>query len=148
MKKGMSLFLAIIMMVLGVQTSFAGAREGFSSLVLPGTGQVMNGQGDDMKTKIFGIVEVGAITATAILGAAVGGPVIWAGLGPLIGNHVVAAADATFTPAPNQQQNFQQPLLYQQQPFQASTFQQSNQFPENNNTQNYGRSTYVPTRSY
>jgi hypothetical protein len=149
MKKSLAISIVFMMMFVGVQSSFAGGREGFSSLILPGTGQVMNGQGSDMKTKIFGAVEVGAIATTAILGAAVGGPIIWAGLGPLIGNHVIAAADAAFTPSPSaqQQQNFQQPYLYNQQPFQTNTFQQSNQFPENNG-QNYGRSSYVPTRSY
>ena len=42
----------------------------------------------------MGALEVGLITTVAILGGVVGGPVIWAGLGPLIGNHLWSSADA------------------------------------------------------
>lgn len=71
-----------------------GAKEAGASLLLPPTGQAMNNDLGSTKTKIMAGVEVAAITTVAILGGVVGGGVIWAGLGPLIANHVWSAVDA------------------------------------------------------
>lgn len=76
------------------QALAVGAKEFTSSLLLPTTGQAMNGQVGSTKTKIMAGIEVAAITTTAILGGVVGGPIIWAGLGPLLANHAWSAADA------------------------------------------------------
>ena len=74
--------------------SAEGGREATASLFLPTTGQAMNGQLGDTKTKVMAGVEVAAVTTIAILGGVVGGGVIWAGLGPLIANHVWSSTDA------------------------------------------------------
>ncbi len=71
-----------------------GGKEAAASFFLPTTGQAMNGQISNTKTKIMAGVEFAAITTVAILGGVVGGPVIWAGVGPLIANHLWSAADA------------------------------------------------------
>ena len=86
-----------VVMLLAVQMPSAyaiGAREAGASLLLPTTGQAMNGEIGSTKTKIMAAVEIGLITTVAILGGVVGGGVIWAGLGPLIANHAWSAADA------------------------------------------------------
>jgi len=137
MRKSISILSVLMFVFTLAMPAQAGVREGFSSLVLPGTGQVMNGQASDGKTKVIAVVEVAALTTTAILGGFVGGPVIWAGLGPLIANHVYAAADATFTPAPYGAQG---------------QYQQTGQFPEYGSSsyqsQNYSQNaTYIPTSS-
>lgn len=77
-----------------------GLGEATSSLFLPTTGQAMNGQMGSAKTKIMAGLEAGLITTTAILGGVVGGPVIWAGVGPLIANHVWSAFDAYANASP------------------------------------------------
>ena len=71
-----------------------GGREAAGSLFLPTTGQSMNGQLGDTKTKLMAGVEVAAVATVAILGVAVGGGVVWAGLGPLMANHVWSSVDA------------------------------------------------------
>ena len=71
-----------------------GAKEAGASLLLPTTGQAMNGQIGATKTKIMAGVEVALITTVAILGGAVGGGVVWAALGPLMANHAWSAIDA------------------------------------------------------
>ena len=71
-----------------------GAREAGASLLLPATGQSMNGEVGTAKSKIMIGVEVASITTIAILGTVVGGGVVWAGLGPLIANHLWSATDA------------------------------------------------------
>ena len=113
MKKIISIILGSSLLFFGVQSARAGVREGFSSLVLPGTGQVMNGQASDFKTKVFGAVEIASIATTAILGGFVGGPVIWAGLGPLIANHLWSSADAHHNAQGKQQGFYGQPQPYQ-----------------------------------
>lgn len=96
MKKTLSLSVALLMLfTYGSPLSYAvGAKEASASLLLPTTGQSMNGEIGNTKTKVMAGLEVGLITTVAILGGVVGGPVIWAGLGPLIGNHLWSAADA------------------------------------------------------
>ena len=71
-----------------------GIKEGASSLLLPTTGQAMNDQLGNTKTKFMAGVEVAAVTTVAVLGTAVGGPVVWVGLGPLLANHLWSATDA------------------------------------------------------
>lgn len=92
--------LAVAMLVTMVfaasaPSAFAvGAKEAGASFLLPTSGQAMNGQLGTTKSKMMAGVEVAGITTLAILGGTVGGPVIWAALGPLIANHVWSAADA------------------------------------------------------
>jgi hypothetical protein len=71
-----------------------GFREASASLLLPTTGQAMNGQLSDRKTKIMAGVEVAAITTVTIIGFAAGGPAVWFGAAPLLANHVWSASDA------------------------------------------------------
>ncbi|MCB9799885.1 MAG: hypothetical protein H6757_03920 [Candidatus Omnitrophica bacterium] len=95
-KKFFASTLAALMILAGTSTtaSAIGMKEASSSLLLPTTGQAMNGQIGNTKTKVMAGVEVAMITTTAILGGVVGGPVIWAALGPLIANHTWSAVDA------------------------------------------------------
>jgi len=96
MKKMLLLFTAFVFTLSFVQAPAmaAGTKQAASSLLLPTTGQAMNGELRETKTKVMAGVEVAAITTVAILGGVVGGPVIWAGLGPLIANHAWSAVDA------------------------------------------------------
>lgn len=94
--KTVCLIIAVLMLfTLQTPLAFAvGAKEAGASLLLPTTGQAMNGELGNTKTKIMAGLEVGLITGTAILGGVVGGPVVWATLGPLIANHIWSATDA------------------------------------------------------
>lgn len=96
MKKTLSCFLILsVIMAFLVPSAFAsGAKEFGASLLLPTTGQAMNDQLGNTKTKIMGGIEVAAVTTTIVLGMVVGGPIVWAGVGPLIANHLWSAADA------------------------------------------------------
>ena len=95
-KKLMSLVLILLaVFTLSCPYAFAtGIKEGAASLLLPTTGQAMNDQLGSTKTKVMGGIEVAAVTTVTILGVAVGGPVVWVGLGPLLANHVWSATDA------------------------------------------------------
>ena len=114
-KKSLSLSLAFLMLfAVFVPSSYAtGGKEAAASLFVPTTGQAMNGQLGNTKTKVMGALEVGAITTVAILGGIVGGPVIWAGLGPLIANHLWSSADAHHNAQGKQQGFYGQPQPYQ-----------------------------------
>ena len=95
-KKALSVALAVLMLV-AFQTPSVyaiGAKEAGASLLLPSTGQAMNGQLGNSKTKLMVGLEIGLITTIAVLGGVVGGGIVWAGLGPLIANHIWSAADA------------------------------------------------------
>lgn len=94
--KTLSLALVISMVfAFGSPSAYAtGAKEAGASLFLPTTGQAMNGELGDTKTKVMAGVEVAAITTIAILGGVVGGGIVWVGLGPLIANHAWSATDA------------------------------------------------------
>ncbi|MDD5216777.1 MAG: hypothetical protein PHN49_00115 [Candidatus Omnitrophica bacterium] len=97
MKNKILALTLVVLMTLAFTTPCAyavGMKEATASLLLPTTGQAMNGQLSNGKTKIMAGVEVASVTALAILGGVVGGPVIWAAAGPLIVNHVWSAADA------------------------------------------------------
>jgi len=87
--------LALMMLPLvSPEAHASAAKAAGASLFLPTTGQAMNGQLGNSKTKFMAVAEVGLVTTTAILGGVVGGPVIWAALGPLIANHAWSATDA------------------------------------------------------
>ncbi len=97
--KSLTILIAILMLLplLTPPAHAMGMREAGASLFLPTTGQAMNGQIGNTKTKIMAVAEVGLVTTTAILGGVVGGPVIWVALGPLIANHVWSSTDAYIT---------------------------------------------------
>lgn len=91
--------LLSILVLLGFIFSFntpahAKLKEAGASLLLPTTGQAMNGQLGAGKTKFMAGVEVAAITTTAIIGFAGGGPAVWFGAGPLLANRVYSSIDA------------------------------------------------------
>ena len=95
--KNRMLFLVLILSLLFSfsQPAFAvGLKEGGASLLLPTTGQTMNGQFGTGKTKVMAGVEVAAVTTVALIGVATGGAAVWFGLAPLIANHVWSATDA------------------------------------------------------
>ena len=86
-------FLILFAMVL--PPVFAeGLKQGAASLFLPTTGQAMNGELGNTKTKFMASLEVAAISTVAILGIAVGGGVVWVGLAPLMANHAWSSVDA------------------------------------------------------
>jgi hypothetical protein len=68
------------------------------SLLIPGWGQYENGEfnttGGKAKVTAMAVIEVAAIITTAVVGATVGLPAAWAGIGVLIANHTWAAVDA------------------------------------------------------
>lgn len=95
--KKMASYLVLILMVLASVQSPAhaeGAKQAAASFILPTTGQYMNGEFSEGKTKLMAGMEVAAITTTVILASVVGGPVVWAGIGPLIANHTWSGYDA------------------------------------------------------
>lgn len=95
-QKVVALGLALLVVfAYSVPASYAvGAKEAAASLLLPTTGQAMNGQLGTTKSKVMAGVEVAGVTTLAILGGVVGGPVVWAAAGPLIANHVWSSVDA------------------------------------------------------
>ena len=96
MKKSLSCLMAFLMMVafLSPAAFAAGGKEFGASLLLPTTGQAMNGEIGATKTKIMAGIEVAAVTTTILLATLTTGGIFWAGLGPLIANHAWSAADA------------------------------------------------------
>lgn len=96
MKKHLSCFVAFLMIFASLSpTAFAvGAKEFGASLLLPTTGQAMNGEIGATKTKIMAGIEVAAVTTTILLATLTSGGIFWVGLGPLLANHAWSAADA------------------------------------------------------
>ena len=97
MKTKLFSVLTVFLMLLTLITPPAhatGLREGGASLLLPTYGQSMNGETYKTKTKIMAGVEFASITTVIVLGTFVGGAVVWAGLGPLIANHLWSSVDA------------------------------------------------------
>ena len=87
----------VFLMIFTVSSTSAfavGGKEFGASLLIPTTGQAMNGEFRTTKSKIMLGVEVAAITTTVLLATLASGGVFWAGLGPLIANHAWSAADA------------------------------------------------------
>lgn len=95
-KKTLACFMAFLMIfAFSAPPVFAtGAKEFGASLLLPTTGQAMNGQISNTKTKVMAGIEVASVVTIILLGTLVGGGVVWAGIGPLIANHAWSAADA------------------------------------------------------
>lgn len=71
-----------------------GGKQFGASLLLPTTGQALNGEIGATKTKIMAGVEVAAVTATILLATLTSGGLFWIGLGPLLANHAWSATDA------------------------------------------------------
>ena len=96
MKKHLSCFLAFLMIFASLSPSaFAvGGKEFGASLLLPTTGQALNGEIGATKTKIMAGIEVAAVTTTILLATLTSGGLFWVGLGPLLANHAWSAADA------------------------------------------------------
>lgn len=96
MQKQTSFFIVILMAFsfISLPARAEGVKQGVSSFVVPTTGQYMNGEFNESKTKLMATMEVAAITTTVILASVVGGPVVWAGVGPLIANHAWSGYDA------------------------------------------------------
>ncbi len=96
MKKHLSCLIAFLMIFASLSPAVfaAGGKEFGASLLLPTTGQAMNGEIGATKTKIMAGIEVAAVTTTILLATLTTGGVFWAGLGPLIANHAWSAADA------------------------------------------------------
>jgi hypothetical protein len=114
MKKRFSFLLAFLMILASLSPSaFAvGAKQFGASLLLPTTGQAMNGEIGATKTKIMAGIEVAAVTTTILLATLTTGGIFWAGLGPLIANHAWSAADAFKTARSNNNGN--DPYIQQQ----------------------------------
>ena len=96
MKKLLSGFIVFLMIfALSSAPAFAtGGKEFGASLLLPTTGQALNGEIGATKTKIMAGIEVAAVTTTILLATLTSGGLFWVGLGPLIANHAWSAADA------------------------------------------------------
>ena len=96
MKKTLSFLIAflIIFASLSAPAFATGAKQFGASLLLPTTGQAMNGEISSTKTKVMAGIEVASITTIVLLGTLVGGGIVWVGLGPLIANHAWSATDA------------------------------------------------------
>lgn len=114
MKKHLSCFIAFLMIVVSLSPAAfaAGGKEFGASLLLPTTGQAMNGEIGATKTKIMAGIEVAAVTTTILLATLTTGGIFWAGLGPLIANHAWSAADAFKTARSNNNSN--DPYIQQQ----------------------------------
>ena len=96
MKKFLSCSIIFLMIFASSSASaFAvGGKEFGASLLLPTTGQALNGEIGATKTKIMAGIEVAAVTTTILLATLTTGGIFWCGLGPLIANHAWSAADA------------------------------------------------------
>ncbi len=94
-KKTISIIAVFMILFAALPSAYAeGLKQGTASLLLPTTGQAMNGQLGNTKTKIMGGVEVASITAVVVLGIATGGASVLWGAIPLATNHVWSATDA------------------------------------------------------
>ncbi|MFH0985816.1 MAG: hypothetical protein V1882_09835 [Candidatus Omnitrophota bacterium] len=114
MKKHLSYLLAFAMVFASLcPSAFAlGGKEFGASLLLPTTGQALNGEIGATKTKIMAGIEVAAVTATILLATLTTGGLFWVGLGPLLANHAWSAADAFKTARSSNNSN--DPYIQQQ----------------------------------
>lgn len=71
-----------------------GTREAGASLILPTTGQAMNGELGQAKSKIMAGLEFGLVTTAVLLGVSTGGGIVLWAATPLVGNHVWSSYDA------------------------------------------------------
>ena len=122
MKKYLSVLIAfLIMFSILAPSSFAeGGKEAISSLLLPTTGQAMNGDLGTGKTKLMAGIEVAAITAVTLIGLAGGGAIVWAGAGPLLANHIWSATDAYKSARLRQDPSNQQQMIDAQRSLETS----------------------------
>ncbi len=113
MKKTLSCLTAFLLIFAFMTPAVfaAGGKEFGASLLLPTTGQAMNGEIGATKTKIMAGIEVAAITTTILLATLTTGGIFWAGLGPLIANHAWSAADAFKTARSNKNDPYIQQQL-------------------------------------
>lgn len=113
MRKIISCLTAFLLIFASMTTlAFAaGGKEFGASLLLPTTGQAMNGEIGATKTKIMAGIEVAAVTTTILLATLTTGGIFWAGLGPLIANHAWSAADAFKTARSNKSDPYIQQQL-------------------------------------
>jgi hypothetical protein len=114
MRKYLSFLLVFLMISAFLSPSaFAvGGKQFGASLLLPTTGQAMNGEIGATKTKIMAGIEVAAVTTTILLATLTTGGIFWAGLGPLIANHAWSATDALKTARSSNNSN--DPYIQQQ----------------------------------
>jgi type IV secretory pathway TrbD component len=103
MKKAVALFLVLTMFCGPVGVAFAEPSDAagwhsFSSALVPGLGQILNGQHRSwwggIKTFTMFAVELGAIITTPILAAGSGWPIVMVGAGMFLVNHTWSAWDA------------------------------------------------------
>ena len=92
--KFFSAFIVLALIFSFNPIAHAKVKEAGASLILPTTGQAMNGQLGNGKTKFMAGVEIAAITAITVIGFAGGGPAVWFGAGPLVANHLYSSLDA------------------------------------------------------
>lgn len=90
-----------------------GFREAGASLLLPTTGQALNGEIRSRKTKIMGAIEVASVTTAIVLGTTVSGGLAWIGLAPMIANRAWSATDA-YVVARKNPQGQEQPVVQAQ----------------------------------
>ena len=101
-------FFILSIMIASSNAYATGLKEAGSSLILPTTGQAMNGEIGSGKTKLMAGVEVAALTAITVIGFAGGGPAVWFGAGPLLANHLYSSVDAYKGAKRRQQQDIPQ----------------------------------------
>lgn len=89
-----TILMIVIMMIISVSPAQAAIKEGTASLLLPTTGQAMNGQLGAGKTKVMGGVEVASVITTTVLGITTGGATVLVGAVPLAINHIWSSMDA------------------------------------------------------
>jgi hypothetical protein len=113
MRKTLSFLIAFLMIfaLLSPSAFATGGKEFGASLLLPTTGQALNGEIGATKTKIMAGIEVAAVTATILLATLTSGGLFWIGLAPLIANHAWSASDAFKTARSN---NNNDPYIQQQ----------------------------------
>lgn len=91
-------FLTLGNAVYAQESADPSLTHGAASLVVPGLGQYLNDEmgtrSGKIKTGMMVILEIGGIVTTILLGTLVGAPVVWAGVGILVFNHLWSAADA------------------------------------------------------
>lgn len=104
--KTITFFLIAVFCLSFMPQSYAAVKQGAASLFVPTTGQAMNGQLGNGKTKMMGAIEVASITAVTVLGIATGGATVLFGAIPLAANHLWSATDAYSTAKKNEQNGY------------------------------------------
>ncbi len=107
-----SVFMLLFLFSSFIPQASAKVKEAGASLILPTTGQALNGELGKGKTKLMAGIEVVSITAIAAIGFAGGGPAVWFGAGPLIANHLYSSIDAYKNAGKNPETAANQQILY------------------------------------